>query len=49
VELASSLSMTMQIVSCLYVNKLEDIDLTVLEDMVKRSVRYMTKNDPLKQ
>ena len=27
--------------SCLYVNKLSDVDLTVLKELVKRSVKYM--------
>ena len=29
--------------SCLYINKLEDVDLEVLEDLVRRSVEFMKK------
>ena len=29
--------------SCLYINKLEDVDLEVLEDLMRRSVEFMKK------
>ena len=29
--------------SCLYINKLKDVDLSVLEELVTRSVEYMTE------
>lgn len=32
--------------SCLYINKLADIDMPVLEDMVRDGVDYMTDNYP---
>ena len=32
--------------SCLYINKLSDIDLEVLEEIIRESVAYMRKNYP---
>lgn len=32
--------------ACLYINKLEDVDLDVLEELVAASVRYMRKKYP---
>lgn len=29
--------------SCLYINRLDDVDLSVLEELVTRSVEYMTE------
>jgi len=29
--------------SCLYINKIEDVDLKILERMIKKSYQYMTK------
>ena len=31
--------------SCLYINKLQDIDLEVLEDLIERSVRHMKETN----
>lgn len=31
--------------SCLYINKLQDIDLEVLEDLIERSVRHMIETN----
>jgi len=33
--------------ACLYVNKLEDVDLEVLKQMIRDSVAYMKENHPL--
>ena len=32
--------------SCLYINKLEDVDLSVLEKLVKQSVDHMVETNP---
>jgi len=32
--------------SCLYINKLEDIDLDILQELVKRSVDHMIETNP---
>ena len=32
--------------SCLYINRLKDVDMTVLEDMVKRALAYMDDKYP---
>ena len=31
--------------SCLYINKLEDVDLEMLEELVKQSVAYVTESN----
>jgi hypothetical protein len=30
--------------SCLYIKKLEDVDMDVLKELVKQSVKHMSKN-----
>jgi len=32
--------------SCLYINKIEDVDLDVLRDLVEQSVRHMVETNP---
>jgi hypothetical protein len=34
--------------SCLYINKLADVDLKVLETLIRKSVAYMKKNYAVK-
>ena len=31
--------------SCLYINKLEDVNLDVLKEMIERSVEHISKSD----
>jgi hypothetical protein len=33
--------------SCLYIKKLEDVDLATLEMLIKRSVEHMVKTNPV--
>jgi hypothetical protein len=32
--------------SCLYIKRLEDVDLSTLKELVKRSVEYMVRTNP---
>lgn len=45
-ELRSRLGKHKTGVSCLYINKLADVDMDVLREMVRRSVEYMRTSNP---